>query len=613
MRLSTEPACDDDRALAVLAAALDAGATLLDTADAYAPGPAGRARSIASSAGEAGAPDSDEIGHNERLIARALAAASGPRPTIVAKGGLVRPGGAWQPDGRARHLAAAARASRERLGVAALDVYLLHAIDPRVPLATSVRALARLRDDGVARAIGVANVNLHQLEQALAIAPLDAIEIELSPWRQDALRGGLVAACERRGIRVLAHRPLGGPAGARRLARDPRLVELAADAGATPAELALAWLRASSPVVVPLPGATTVATARSAVRAQTLALDAAMLAALRARFEDDESPRAMSAGAARPGPAGRGDRDVARDPIAREVVLIVGMPGAGKSTLAADYVARGYLRLNRDDRGGSLAELARELRRVLADGADRVVLDNTYGSRASRAAVVAAARAHGAAVRCVVMMTSLEQAQVNAAARVLAEHGRLLEPAELARAGAVGPGAQFRYRRGYEPPRADEGFVAIDEQPFVPRASSGTHRALVVELDDVVWIGRPRAASGVALVPGAAARLAAWRAAGFALAATTWQPEPFDPDIDTRLVELIGAPLPIARCRHGAGPPVCWCRKPLPGLALDLARRHDLALAASYHVGRGPADRGFAARAGMRYVDAAAGWDPPSE
>jgi len=202
MRLSTDAARDDGRGRAVIAAAIDAGVSLLDTADAY-------------------ALDDGDAGHNERLIAQALAELPGRRVEVVTKGGLIRPGGAWQTDGRARHLATAARASRDRLGVAALDLYLLHAVDPQTPLATSVRALGRLRDDGVARAIGLSNVGLTQLEAALAIAPIAAVEIELSPWKLDAIRGGLVTACAARGIRVLAHRPLGGPAGVRRAAADP--------------------------------------------------------------------------------------------------------------------------------------------------------------------------------------------------------------------------------------------------------------------------------------------------------------------------------------------------------------------------------------------------------
>ncbi|HEX3763659.1 MAG TPA: aldo/keto reductase, partial [Kofleriaceae bacterium] len=304
MRLSTDAARDPERGAAVIAAAVEAGIALLDTADAY-------------------ALDAEDAGHNERLIARALAdPPAGPRVEIATKGGLVRPGGAWQPDGRARHLAAAARASRERLGVDAIDLYLLHAVDPRTPLATSVRALARLRDDGVVRRIGLSNVGLTQLEAALAIAPIDAVEVELSPWQLDPLRGGLVAACAARGIRILAHRPLGGPAGVRRLAADPVLAALAARLGATHAEIALAWLAGLAPGIIPLPGATQIATARSAARAQALALDDDARAALAARF------LAVAAEATAPIHSLPG-----ADAPASEVVMVMGMPASGKSTL----------------------------------------------------------------------------------------------------------------------------------------------------------------------------------------------------------------------------------------------------------------------------------------
>src|SRR5258706_5183731 len=165
MRLSTEPDRDDARAAAVLDAALAAGVDVLDTADAY-------------------AHDDGDRGHNEQLIAEALARA-GRRVRVITKGGLVRPDGAWVANGKARHLADAARASRERLGE--IDLYLLHAIDPRTPLATSVRALAKLRDARVVRGIGVSNVGVHQLEQALAITPIHAVEGEGGPHATGAV------------------------------------------------------------------------------------------------------------------------------------------------------------------------------------------------------------------------------------------------------------------------------------------------------------------------------------------------------------------------------------------------------------------------------------------
>jgi aryl-alcohol dehydrogenase-like predicted oxidoreductase len=135
MRLSTARGRDEARALATLHAALDSGVTLLDTADAY-------------------CWDAGETGHNERLIARALASWTGDasRVRVATKGGLTRPGGRWVADGRARHLAAACAASRKALGVERISLYQLHAPDPRTPLATSVRALAALQRDGLARA-----------------------------------------------------------------------------------------------------------------------------------------------------------------------------------------------------------------------------------------------------------------------------------------------------------------------------------------------------------------------------------------------------------------------------------------------------------------------------
>ncbi|HTL32852.1 MAG TPA: aldo/keto reductase [Kofleriaceae bacterium] len=605
MRLSTDANRDDARSREVLRTALAEGITLFDTADAY-------------------CLDDLDVGHNEKLLAAAIKAASENqvrpeltagenqvrpelRVEIVTKGGLVRPEGAWVPKGSARHLDTAARASRERLSmrglptrglassaprgssnagveqISPIDLYLLHVIDPRVPLATSVRALAKLRDEAVVRAIGLSNVSLHQLEQALEIAPIAAIEIELGPHKLDALFSGLVAACLERGIQVLAHRPLGGPNGVKRLGKDKKLQDYAASVLATPQELALAWLAAKG--VVPIPGATRVETVHSIARANRLLLDAELVRSL-----DDYW---------------LGNNDPVTSASRAEVVLVMGMPGAGKTTIAKSIEAQGYKRLNRDERGGTLAELARELGAALAGGATRVVLDNTYGSRASRALVIRAARKHGARVSCRVLVTSIEQAQHNAVSRMLDDHGRLLEPAEMQQAKAIGPGAQFRYRKSYEPPRMDEGFASVEEVAFETRPTGGTRRALLVELDTMVWRARPTSADGVQLVDGARDQLERWHRAGWLLAGTTWQTSPA---ADARLRELLGLPIDVLRCPHPAGPPVCWCRKPMPGLALAFARAHDVDLARSVHVGHGPADRGFAVRAGLDYFDLGDGW-----
>ena len=552
MRMSTDEDRDEEQALATIAAAAETGITVFDTARAY--------------------------GDNERLLAHGLRRAEADvTARIVTKGGMSRAGGGWIPDGRAKAIRADCEASLAALDGLAIDLYLIHVPDPRTPWRTSVRALARLADEGLVRHVGLSNVNRTQLDEALELAPITAVQVALSPYDDHALRGGVVDRCAERGIAVIAHSPLGGPRRAGRLARRRELAEVADARGLTPWEVALAWLLQLSPGVVAIPGARRPETARSAARAASLGLT--------------DTDRALLADAfGEPRLAPRKRRRPADD---AEIVVVMGIPGAGKSRVAEEYVARGYLRLNRDELGGTLRDLAGALDEELSSGARRFVLDNTYLTRAARSYVLDVASRHGVPTRCIWLDTPLAQAQVNLVERLLERFGSLPSPEELRAVarrepGVHAPTSQMRTVRELEPPAADEGFAGVEQMPFertppTRRAQAGVFVAAAAVRKGAVDQG-DRSAPHLIF---------------------DWSPDGTVGEL-AELVALLSAeatgPVESALCPHPAGPPTCWCRPPLPGLPLAFARKHAVDPSRSVLVGTSPAHRTLATTLGARYV-----------
>ena len=323
-----------------------------------------------------------------------------------------------------------------------------------------MRALARLEDEGLVRRVGLANVNRAQLDEALGLAPVAAVQVSLSVLDDRALRGGVVERCAEAGIAVIAHSPLGGPRRARSLDRHPGLAAVAENHGATAAEAALAWCSAS---------ARTSSRSRARGSRRQRARRPAPLRSCSARPSGSASPVAWY------------PRRVVHAAGDAEVVLVMGIPGAGKSRVAEAYAARDHLRLNRDERGGTLRALADELETALASGARRVVLDNTYSTRASRSHVVEAAARHGAPVRCVWLDTPLAQAQVNMIDRLLDRFGSLPTPEELeaaARKRAWSDGADVPDARAprARTPRTRRGLRVHRADTVLARAARGAGR-----------------------------------------------------------------------------------------------------------------------------------------
>ncbi len=533
MRLSTDPARDDERGIEVLRAGVRAGVTLIDTAPSYGLG-------------------EHDLHHSERLVARALAGLpveARARVRVATKCGMRREGAAYVPAGKRASILASIEASVAALG-GPLDLALLHTPDPEVPLPTSVRAMVTARDRGLVRAIGVSNVNGRELEIARAEAELEAVQVELGAHSSAMFRSALPRLAAAAGLLVLAHSPLGGAQRAARTSRDPQLLALARELSVTPAELLLAWLCDLSPQIVPLPGAQRCESAVGAARAQTLALPPHVRSALDQRFS--AGPKLF-----RPPPTPpRGDA---------EVVMIMGIMGGGKTRHAHGWVERGYERLNRDERGGTIAKLAQALDAALAQGGKRFVLDNTFPTRASRALVTEVAARRGARVRCLEIAVPLEVAQAQAVERLLSQTGELPSPEALhalARTlpNAFAPTAQHRYLREREPPREDEGLDEIQsvDEPRSPPCY-GDRSAILLGFDALLDPALEAARQS-------AARFDHTLVFG-------WLGERDERALRGLVSErLPRADVEIALCTHAGGPPRCWCRPPLPGLPVAFLR-----------------------------------------
>ncbi|MEU4063659.1 aldo/keto reductase [Streptomyces wedmorensis] len=275
MPLSIEGRPDEARAVATVHAALDAGVTLLDTADSY-------------------HPPNGTPGEGELLVARALASYGGGTDGVLVatKGGRGRtPDGGWTVDGRPEHLRRAAEASARRLGGDAIGLYQLHKPDPAVPFAESLGAVRELLDRGTIRLAGVSNVDTGQIRLAREVLGdrLVSVQNRYSPAvRESEAELGL---CAELGLAFLPWSPLGGISrssldGASALEEDPEFGvfhRIARERGVSPQRIALAWLLARSETVLPIPGASRPETVRDSAGAAELLLSREELAALDVR------------------------------------------------------------------------------------------------------------------------------------------------------------------------------------------------------------------------------------------------------------------------------------------------------------------------------------------
>ncbi|MCW2919831.1 MAG: oxidoreductase [Actinomycetia bacterium] len=265
MPMSIEGRPDETRSIATIHAALDAGVTLIDTADAYHVG-------------------SDEVGHNESLIAKALAGYSADTADVLVatKGGHRRPGdGTWTVDGSSAHLKQACEASLKRLRVEAIGLYQFHRPDPAVPYEESIGAIRDLLDEGKIRMAGISNANTDQIRLANDIlgGRLVSVQNQFSP----AFRSSEpeLRLCQDLDIAFLPWSPLGGISNAPELgSAHAAFRHVAQTLGVSPQQVTLAWMLAKSPNVIPIPGSSRPETILDSLAAVELQLTPEQIAQL---------------------------------------------------------------------------------------------------------------------------------------------------------------------------------------------------------------------------------------------------------------------------------------------------------------------------------------------
>lgn len=266
MPMSVREHNDEERAIATVRRAVEAGVTLIDSADAY-------------------SPDEATFGHNEVLVARALREVGvGPDEVLVAtKGGHTRRGTDWELDGRPEYLREACIGSLKRLGVDRIGLYQHHRPDPKVDYRETLEGLRALLDEGLVEAVGLSNADPDQIRLAVEVVGegLVAVQNQFSP----AFRSSRpeIDLCADLGLAFLAWSPLGGMSKAGELGSEwSAFAEVADEHGVSPQQVCLAWELALSPAVIPIPGASRPESVADSVRAVDLVLDEEDLARLSA-------------------------------------------------------------------------------------------------------------------------------------------------------------------------------------------------------------------------------------------------------------------------------------------------------------------------------------------
>lgn len=304
------------------------------------------------------------------------------------------------------------------------------------------------------------------------------------------------------------------------------------------------------------------------------------------------------------------------------VVMVLGFPASGKSTLTKEFIAKGYSNLNRDTEGGSIADLLPKLEGLLKDGKD-VVLDNLFPTAEIRKPFVEAAKRWNARTECRVMGTSIEDAQFNFVQRMIELKGKLLTPEEIKKAkhpNIFPPTVFYRYKKEFQVPTCEEGFDNIEKISFVRKDDpTFVNKALILDYDGTLreCVGGndkyPTELAHVEIKENRTKILKEYEAKGYRLLGVSNQSGVHKGELTTERAtelfqhtnKLLGVDIEFSFCPHQSNPISCYCRKPQSGSGIQFIHKYKLSRKDCIFVGDMTTDKTFSTRCGFQYVDQA--------
>lgn len=302
------------------------------------------------------------------------------------------------------------------------------------------------------------------------------------------------------------------------------------------------------------------------------------------------------------------------------VILIVGFPAAGKSTVAQEAIDQGYLHINRDKEGGTVKGLLPLVEDSLKRKRD-VVLDNTFPTIESRKPFIELAKQYGAKVVCYLMDSTLEDAQFNACSRIVKMYGHLLDNAEIKKSkhpNTFPMAVLYGYRKEFQKPVKSEGFDEIKVIPFVRRKDpTYKNKALLLDYDGTLRDTKsgakfPTRPDDIYILPNRVELLKAKQKEGYLLLGVSNQSGVEKGDLTLEMAkdcfkktnELLGLDIEVSFCPHKVPPISCYCRKPGAGMGVAFIEKHKLDPSQCVVVGDLKSDETFASRCGMMFKNA---------